>query len=643
VFNSPFSDTPDEKNSIIIPSDTDIIFVSDFFVDQILGGAELTSEALIESSPFKVFKLNSHNVTLDLLESGQSKHWVFGNFAHMNLQLIPTIVANIDYSVLEYDFKYCRYRSPQNHINKDGECNCHEDMHGKIISAFLYGAKSLWWMSEKQQAIYHEKFPFLEEKDNTVLSSVFSEKFFTAVHYLNETNKDIEKAGWIILGSPSWVKGTDAAIQHCIDHDLDYELIQNLEYGDVLEKLSKAKGLVFLPEGADTCPRLVIEAKLLGCKTVLNENVLHKDEIWFETSDNLDTYAYLYAARERFWNGIKYAMNYNPTLSGYTTTLNCIEGGYPWVQSIKSMLGFCDEVVVVDGGSTDGTYEQLLTMAVDEPKLNVHLVERDWGHPRFAVFDGDQKAKARSHCTMQYCWQQDADEIIHEDDYEKIRRLLTVFPNEVDLVSLPVVEFWGNTGKTRMDVTPWKWRISRNKPEITHGIPSQLRTHDDEGYMFALPGTDGCDYVHKDTGELIPHASFYGNDAHQLRLMALSGDKEAHKKYQAWFSRNIEMLPTSYHYSWYDLERKIETYKSYWSKHWQSLYNIEQEDTPDNNMFFDKSWSKVSKKDIKKLAKRLNDEMSGWVFHEKVDFEKPTPALGLTIKHPSVMSESEDE
>ena len=32
-----------------------------------------------------------------------------------------------------------------------------------------------------------------------------------------------------------------------------------------------AKGLVFLPKGGDTCPRLVIEAKLLGCDIVTND------------------------------------------------------------------------------------------------------------------------------------------------------------------------------------------------------------------------------------------------------------------------------------------------------------------------------------------------------------------------------------
>ena len=201
MFNSPFSE--DEK--INIPSDTDIVFVSDFFAEDILGGAELTSEALIESSPFNVYKLHAKELTPELLQQGMDAHWIFGNYAHMNLQLIPSIVANLDYSMVEYDYKYCKYRSPQKHINIDGECNCHNDMHGKMVSAFMYGSKSIWWMSEAQQKIYLEHFPFLSEKDGTVLSSVFSEKFFSAIDYLTQQNKDIERKGYLVLGSTSWV------------------------------------------------------------------------------------------------------------------------------------------------------------------------------------------------------------------------------------------------------------------------------------------------------------------------------------------------------------------------------------------------------------------------------------------------------
>ena len=151
-----FQDSSNLKTSI--PDDCQIIFVSDIFVDDYVGGAELTTEALIESSPFKVFKLKSKQVTMKLLEHGHQKHWIFGNFANLNHELIPSIVANMSYSVLEYDFKFCRYRSPQKHqVAENAECNCSDEMNGKMVSAFLHGARSIWWMSERQQEEYLRK------------------------------------------------------------------------------------------------------------------------------------------------------------------------------------------------------------------------------------------------------------------------------------------------------------------------------------------------------------------------------------------------------------------------------------------------------------------------------------------------------
>ena len=152
MFNSPFGTI----KKIEIPESCQIVFVSDMFVEDYSGGAEMTSEALINSSPFEVYKLHSKDVNMDLLEQGVKKYWIFGNFTSINRDLIPSIIANLKYSIIEYDYKYCKYRSTQKHkeIEKQ-DCNCHDDIYGKFISSFFYGAKSLFWMSEKQQNQYH--------------------------------------------------------------------------------------------------------------------------------------------------------------------------------------------------------------------------------------------------------------------------------------------------------------------------------------------------------------------------------------------------------------------------------------------------------------------------------------------------------
>jgi glycosyltransferase involved in cell wall biosynthesis len=627
----------------MIPDDCDIVFVGDMFSADHLGGAELTTDAIIDASSYNVFRLHSKDVSEDLLSQGLQKHWVFGNYSGMDWNLIPTIVANMTYSIVEFDYKFCKYRSTEKHMQAETKpCDCHNQMHGKIVSAFYYGARSLWWMSAQQMQKFHTVFPFLSEVRNEVLSSVFAPEFFDIIDELRDKAKDVDRTKHIVVGSTSWIKGTQDSEAFCQEKELEYETIWSLPYPELLAKLSTAKGLVFLPKGGDTCPRLVIEAKLLGCDIVTNDNVQHIQEVWFNTRDISVVENYLRSAPDRFWGGIKEIIDYVPTISGYTTTLDCIEQDYPFEQSIGSMLSFCDQVVVVDGGSKDGTWERLQELSEKHEKLLVEQYARDWDHPRFAVFDGLQKAYARVLCTGEFCWQQDSDEVVHENDYERVKNLSKILPKNVDLLALPVIEYWGGTNKIRMDINPWKWRFSRNKPHITHGVPKELRKFDKNGDMYSLPGTDGCDYVRSDTFERVEFANFYTPEIESLRASVMQGNTDK-QEYQQWFQGVTDNLPGVHHYSWYNIKRKIRTYRGYWSKHWQSLYDIQQEDTSENNMFFNKPWSDVTEDEIDSLADRLASEMGGWIFHTKIDFNQTTPHIILTQGQPKIAKEWTDK
>ena len=637
MFNSPFGESV--KNIETLVQNSDIIFVSDFFVEDYPGGAELTTEALIASSgEFNIAKVRSGDVSMDLLSKGVEKYWVFANFSNLNNELIPAIIANLKYSIIEYDFKYCKFRSPEKHATEAKEnCDCHNQMVGKMVSAFFYGADSLFWMSENQKNVYESLFPFLKNKTSVVVSSVFSKEFFETVSELSATKKDDT---YLIVGSTSWIKGVEDSVEYCKENNLKHKVSSNMSHREMLEQMARSKGLVFLPRGGDTCPRTVIEAKLLGCELILNDNVMHKDEPWFASDSAQSTLEWLMTGPSRFWSEMHRVLSRQPTISGYTTTLNCIKQNYPFEACIESLLGFCDQVVVVDGGSEDGTIDVIKEIAKNDERVLLHVQNRDWDSERFAVFDGLQKALARALCTGEFCWQQDSDEVVHEKDYSKVKELVKKMPKNMDLVALPVIEFWGKGEKVRIDVTPWKWRASRNKPHITHGIPANLRQFDEYGRLFSSPGTDGCDYIRSDTFEPIPFINFYSQDADNARQSALSGNTDALHHYGEWLQSVCSSLPVVMHYSWYDLSRKIKTYKDYWSKHWQSLYNITQEDTPENNMFFDKRWSEVSNKEIDDLAARLEDEMGGWIFHTKLDFNKPTPFLRIDRgTHPACIKE----
>jgi glycosyltransferase involved in cell wall biosynthesis len=639
---------------------TKIVFVSDMFAENYLGGAELTLKALIDSSPVEVFKLKSQDVSIEHIKQGIQLYWIFGNYTQLNPELLPVIAQNLNYSIVECDYKFCRYRSIERHYLETGQrCDCHEQQHGNLIASFMSAADHTWWMSEAQRDQYCSRFNFLVDYHQGVLSSVFDDEFFHQLNALRaEGICDQKNENWIILDSQSWIKDTANTKKFAEERNMPYELVGNVSYADMLLKLAGSKGLIFMPSGMDTCPRLVIEAKLLGCELILNDNVQHANESWFDTSDIASIEDYLKSSRDIFWTETLRHIERDYTLSGYTTTYNCVKQEYPFEACIESLLGFCDEVVVVDAGSTDNTLLKLCSLQqkyalVDIPdekksygalvniinaqnpmsRLKVHVVERDWTDPRSALFDGMQKAEARQRCTSDFVWQQDVDEVVRSEDFVKIKELIKNFPKAVPMLSLPVVEYWGGFDKVRLDITPWKWRLSRNSPRITHGIPVHLRAKDEQGREIALPGTDGCDPIDANTGEQIVFLGFLTNEADKLRQQALVGDEEARLAYERWFINVVSNVPSVYHASWLNIERKIRLYRDFWTRHWNVLEGKEYEDTADTNMFFDKNWKDVTDADIQQLARRLKTETGGHVFHSKWN-GKYTPWMTLPIAPP---------
>ena len=69
------------------------------------------------------------------------------------------------------------------------------------------------------------------------------------------------------------------------------------------------------------------------------------------------------------------------------------------------------------------------------------------------------------------------------------------------------------------------------------------------------------------------------------------------------------------------------------------MFDIKQEDTAENNMFFNKPWSEVTDKEISNMAKDLSEKMGGWIFHSKVDLKQKTPHISISSNQPAIMEE----
>jgi len=375
-----------------------ILFVSDAFVEQYTGGAELTTEAIINASLFPVNKLTSAEINLNMMEEYKSAYWIFGNFSNLDRDCLLYAIKNLNYSVIEYDYKFCAYRSIGKHKHFQNECNCHNESIGKLVATFLAKSKMNFWMSKKQLEIYQNIFPFL--KNNTVLSSVFSNK---TLGYLKKLKTSKKNNRWIILNSPSWIKGREAAIQYAKENKLEYELVWGLKYEDMLAKLASSKGLIFFPSASDTCPRIVIEAKILGCELLLNDNVQHKDEEWFQNKKS--TMAYLESRANYFWRTLEQVASTQLNFS----TVNTFQGNKfkfiipfynveRWIEkcitSLKEQRYGNFECCMIDDMSTDDTINIINRLTKNDDRFK--LIKNKKKHYALANI---HKAIEKSNCS----------------------------------------------------------------------------------------------------------------------------------------------------------------------------------------------------------------------------------------------------
>lgn len=280
-----------------IPPATEVIFVADFFASDITGGAELSSEAIIAKCNKTYFKLHSHSLTQAMVNKNKDKTWILLNWKGADIQAIIALFQNqCKVYFIEYDYKYCQFRSSHLHKLQTGkDCDCHNNQHGKLIASLYQAAKHVFFMSEKQKQEYERLFPTFSFKAS-VLSSMWNEEDINT--FISIKKNRISNGKWAILKGGSWIKNQEATETYAKSKGLSYELIGGLPYQQFINELGKYEGLIFHPAGFDTCPRLVVEAKLMGLQLDLNDNVQHKDETWFN-SDNI--VSYLLSRSGEFW------------------------------------------------------------------------------------------------------------------------------------------------------------------------------------------------------------------------------------------------------------------------------------------------------------------------------------------------------
>ncbi len=105
-------------------------------------------------------------------------------------------------------------------------------------------------------------------------------------------------------------------------------------------------------------------------------------------------------------------------VSGFTFIRNGSLLGYPYVESIRSVLPICDEFVVAVGESDDDTLERIRGIGSDK----IRILETRWNESmrdRGFVY-AQQKMIAQFNCSGDWAFYLEGDEVLHEDDLPTI-------------------------------------------------------------------------------------------------------------------------------------------------------------------------------------------------------------------------------
>ncbi len=153
-------------------------------------------------------------------------------------------------------------------------------------------------------------------------------------------------------------------------------------------------------------------------------------------------------------------------LSGFTFCRNAVRYQYPLIESITSILPIVNEFVVNVGRCDDGTME--LVRSIGDPKIRV--IESVWDETlrKDGLIYSQQTNIALSHCTGEWAFYLQADEVIHEQDLPAILKALELNQGKPAVRGLLfrylhfVGDYWS--------LNPWFYhkavRIIRNNGEL---------------------------------------------------------------------------------------------------------------------------------------------------------------------------------
>ena len=249
-----------------------IIFIADFFANQVVGGGELNNNELIEllkSQGFEVECVNSHLVSPKFIKENHSNRFIVANFANLS-KISKTELVNNKYVIYEHDHKYLKSRDPSfypNYVAPPSEI---------INLEFYQNALKVYCQSQFHLDIVYSNTN-LENLEN-LSGNLWALK---TLELLKELSLIIKEPICSIMESRIPHKNTKDAIKYCVLTNQKYDLVADNDYHGFLKKIGKNKTFIFFPMTPETLSRVSVEARMLGMSVILNDKIGAAGEPWF--------------------------------------------------------------------------------------------------------------------------------------------------------------------------------------------------------------------------------------------------------------------------------------------------------------------------------------------------------------------------
>lgn len=131
-------------------------------------------------------------------------------------------------------------------------------------------------------------------------------------------------------------------------------------------------------------------------------------------------------------------------ISAYTYVRNGLKIGYPFLESIKSILPMVDEYIVVLGDSDDGSREAI--ESIGSSKIRIIDTKWDMDLRQGGKIFAQQANIGLDHVSGDWIIHLQADEVIHENDIQKLKNLILRYNDnpKVEGLLFPFLNFRGD-------------------------------------------------------------------------------------------------------------------------------------------------------------------------------------------------------